>query len=77
MEEGVGGSQKVPNVKSDTVAVPNVKHPLWLDLSKKADGDLEKALKISQETAVKENNGAEQKASEDAEINFDFTAYQE
>ena len=28
MEEGVGGSLKVPNVKSDTVAVPNVKHPL-------------------------------------------------
>ena len=28
---GWGGSQKVPNVKSDTVAVPNVKHPLWLN----------------------------------------------
>ena len=27
---GGGGSQKVPNVKSDTVAVPNVKHPLCL-----------------------------------------------
>ena len=26
---GWGGSLKVPNVKSDTVAVPNVKHPLW------------------------------------------------